>query len=348
MSLKSHRTRTHTRSMENEEQSFAPLISHRIKTGGASARAVAGVTIRSYFVHHLQAFFYSLGSMWRNPLSSFMTVAVIGIALALPSGLHVILKNVQGISSGWENAAQISLFLKRGITEEKAKKLVENLAAMPEIVSVKYLSPDDALKEFRQSSGFGDALNVLDENPLPTLLIVQPSTEFTAPAQVGNLLDRLRDHGEVDMAQLDMEWIKRLYALMEIGKRGVLVLAALLALAVLLIVGNTIRLAIQSKRDEIEVQKLIGATDAFIRRPFLYSGVWHGFLGAIIAWLLVVISLWLLNGPVQRLSILYDSNFELGSLGVSASATLLAAGIMLGLLGAWAAVGKHLREIEPG
>ena len=308
----------------------------------------AGVTLGSYFISHLQSFFYSLGSMWRNPFSTFMTIAVIGIALALPSGLHVILKNVQGISTGWENAAQISLFLKTGVTEEKARNLRESLAAMPEIVSVKYLSPDDALNEFRQSSGFGDALNALDENPLPILLIVQPATEFTAPAQVGSLLDRLRGNSEVDMAQLDMEWIKRLYALMEIGKRGVLVLAALLALAVLLIVGNTIRLAIQNKRDEIEVQKLIGATDAFIRRPFLYSGIWHGFLGAIIAWLLVAISLWLLNGPVQRLSILYNSNFELGSLGLSASATLMMAGIMLGLLGAWAAVGKHLREIEPG
>jgi cell division transport system permease protein len=136
--------------------------------------------------------------------------------------------------------------------------------------------------------------------------------------------------------------------LMEIGRRGVLVLAAVLALAVLLIVGNTIRLAIQNKHDEIEVQKLIGATDAFIRRPFLYSGIWHGLLGAIIAWILVAISLWLLNGPVQRLSLLYDSNFELGSLGMSASLTLLTSGILLGLLGAWAAVGRHLREIEPG
>jgi cell division transport system permease protein len=336
------------RVIDHEEQSFAPLISHKLRAGGASARSSAGTKLASYFVHHLQAFFYSLGSMWRNPFSSFMTLAVIGIALALPSGLHVILKNVQGISSGWEDAAQISLFLKTGIAEEQAKKMVKSLEAMPEITSVKYLSPTDALEEFRQLSGFGDALNALDENPLPTLLIVQPATEFTAPARVGHLLDRLRDYNEVDVAQLDMEWIKRLYALMEIGKRGVLVLAALLALAVLLIIGNTIRLAIQNRRDEIEVQKLIGATDAFIRRPFLYTGIWYGLLGAIIAWLLVAISLWLLNGPVQQLSLLYDSNFELGALGLTASVTLLTAGMILGLLGAWAAVGKHLREIEPG
>lgn len=306
------------------------------------------MNIRSYVVHHLQAFFSSLGRMWQNPFSSFMTIAVIGIALALPSGLHVILKNIQGISAGWEDAAQISLFLKAGTAEAQAKKLVTSLEALPEISSVKYLSPDDALEEFKNLSGFGDALNALDENPLPTLLIVQPATDFSSPAQIGGLLDRLRSYSEVDLAQLDMEWIKRLYALMEIGRRGVLVLAAVLALAVLLIVGNTIRLAIQNKHEEIEVQKLIGATDAFIRRPFLYSGIWHGLLGAIIAWILVAISLWLLNGPVQRLSLLYDSNFELGSLGLSASLTLLITGVLLGLLGAWAAVGRHLREIEPG
>lgn len=344
MSIRAQRTRA----SESEEQSFAPLISHKAKAGGASATGHAGVTLGAYLVHHLQAFFYSLGRMWRNPFSTIMTVAVIGIALALPSGLHVILKNVQGVSAGWENAAQISLFLKPDITEDNAKKLLTKLELMPEIANVNYLSPNDALEEFRLLSGFGDALNALDENPLPTLLIVQPAAEFTAPAQVGSLLDRLRDYSEVDMAQLDMEWIKRLYALMEIGKRGVFVLAALLALAVLLIVGNTIRLAIQNKRDEIEVQKLIGATDAFIRRPFLYSGIWHGLLGAIIAWLLVAFSLWLLNGPVKRLSVLYDSNFALGSLGLSATAILFMSGVMLGLLGAWAAVGKHLREIEPG
>jgi len=344
MSRRTHRARVN----DSEEQSFAPLNSHKLKAGGASASIAANRHLTAYFVHHFQAFFYSLGRIWQNPFSSLMTISVIGIALALPSGLHVVLKNIQGISAGWENAAQISLFLKAGIAEDQAKKLQTSLEAMPEISSVKYLSPDDALEEFRKLSGFGDALNALDENPLPTLLIVRPSSKFSAPAQVGSLLARLRNHDEIDLAQLDMEWIKRLYALMEIGKRGVLVLAALLALAVLLIVGNTIRLAIQNKRDEIEVQKLIGATDAFIRRPFLYSGIWHGLLGAIIAWLLVVISLWLLNGPVQRLSLLYDSNFELGSLGLSASFTLLTTGLLLGLLGAWAAVGKHLREIEPG
>jgi cell division transport system permease protein len=259
----------------------------------------------------------------------------------------VVLKNVQTVSAGWENAAQISLFLRKNLRDERVQRLVSELKAMREIAVVTYVSPEEALEEFQEMSGFGDALNALQQNPLPAVLIVQPSLEASEPAAVEGLLHRLRTHPDVELAQLDMEWVKRLYAMMEIAKRGVAVLASVLALAVLLIVGNTIRLAIQNRRDEIEVQKLIGATDAFIRRPFLYSGLWHGLLGALIAWLLVNVSLWVLSAPVDRLSALYDSRFELGGLGLPATLYLLMFGILLGLIGAWLAVDRHLRAIEP-
>lgn len=303
--------------------------------------------LKAYGEHHLQALLDSLGRLARNPVSSAMTVAVIGIALALPTGLHVVLKNVQAVSAGWENAAQISLFLRKNLRDERVQQLIAELKAMREVAVVRYVSPTEALEEFQQMSGFGDALNALSQNPLPAVLIVQPSLEASAPASVEHLLLRLRAHPDVELAQLDMEWVKRLYAMMEIAKRGVAVLASVLALAVLLIVGNTIRLAIQNRRDEIEVQKLIGATDAFIRRPFLYSGYWHGVLGALIAWLLVNVSLWVLNDPVERLSALYDSRFELAGLGLEATLYLLLFGILLGLIGAWLAVDRHLRTIEP-
>ncbi|MCC6207716.1 MAG: ABC transporter permease, partial [Gammaproteobacteria bacterium] len=265
---------------------------------------------KAYGEHHLQSLLDSLGRLVRNPVAGAMTVAVIGIALALPTGMHVVLKNVQALSSGWENSAQISLFLRKDLREERLRRLTSELKAMPEVAVVTYVSPDEALREFQRISGFGDAVNALQQNPLPGVLIVQPALAASAPAAVEGLLAHLRGHPDVELAQLDMEWIKRLYAMMEIARRGVAVLASVLALAVLLIVGNTIRLAIQSRRDEIEVQKLIGATDAFIRRPFLYSGFWHGVLGAVIAWLLVNISLWALSAPVARLSSLYDRRFE--------------------------------------
>jgi len=303
--------------------------------------------LRGYFKSHFQALFLSLGRVSRNPLSSLMTIAVIGIALALPAGLHVALKNVQGVSAGWEDTVQISLFLNQGIEVAEARRIVEKISAMPSIEAVVHVTPQQALGEFRQYSGFGDALEVLDENPLPNVLLVRPTKEASEPLLVEPLLHELRRLPSVEMAQLDMEWLKRLYAIMAIGERGVLVLAVLLALAVLLIVGNTIRLAIQNRRDEIEVQKLIGATDAFIQRPFLYSGLWQGVLGAVMAWLLVTLSLWLLHGPVQQLSLLYNSSFSLGSLEPVGVLVVLAAGGLLGLLGAWLAVGRHLRDIEP-
>jgi len=303
--------------------------------------------LRGYFKSHFQALFLSLGRVSRNPLSSMMTVAVIGIALALPAGLHVALKNVQGLSAGWEDAVQISLFLNQGIEVEEAVRIADQISAMASIEAVLHVSPQQALGEFRQYSGASDVLDVLDENPLPNVLLVRPTQEASEPLMVEPLLHELRNLPSVEMAQLDMEWLKRLYAIMAIGERGVLVLAVLLSLAVLLIVGNTIRLAIQSRRDEIEVQKLIGATDAFIQRPFLYSGMWQGLLGALMAWLLVSLSLWLLHGPVQQLSMLYNSSFALGSLEPLAVLVVLVAGGSLGLLGAWLAVGRHLRDIEP-
>lgn len=303
---------------------------------------------KAYGEHHLQSLLDSLGRLTRNPVASAMTVAVIGIALALPAGLHVVLKNIQTLSAGWENAAQISLFLRKDLREERLRTLISELKAMPEVAVVSYVSPDQALAEFQRLSGFGDAVNALQQNPLPGVLIVQPALAASAPAAVEGLLQRLRGHPDVELAQLDMEWVKRLYAMMEIARRGVAVLASVLALAVLLIVGNTIRLAIQNRRDEIEVQKLIGATDAFIRRPFLYSGFWHGLLGAVIAWLLVNISLWALSAPVERLSSLYDSRFELGGLGWGTTLYLMLCGILLGFIGAWLAVDRHLRTIEPG
>jgi len=303
--------------------------------------------LHAYWIAHLQALVFSLGRISHSPVSSFMTIAVIAIALAMPSGLHVLLKNFQGVSAGWDNAAQVSLFLKQDADKAAVKRLESRLRAMIEIDSVTIISPQQALAEFRQLSDFGDALKALDDNPFPTVVLVQPTMAYSAPAVVESLLIRLRNLPEVEVAQLDMEWVERWYALMEIGKRAVFILAILLALAVLLIIGNTIRLAIQNRRDEIEVQKLIGATDAFIRRPFLYSGFWHGLLGAILAWLLVNISLLLLDGPVQRLSLLYDGSLELQSLTLGSSLLLLLLGMLLGYGGARMAVGRHLRDIEP-
>jgi cell division transport system permease protein len=241
----------------------------------------------------------------------------------------------------------MSLFLKQDVSEEKIQALANKLRGWKGVADVRYISRKQALDEFRKSSGFGDALDTLDENPLPPVLLVRPTSEAAKPAQMELLLARVKSLEPVDLAQLDMDWVRRLNGIIELGKRGVLLLASLLALAILLVVGNTIRLTILNRRDEIIVTKLIGATNAFIRRPFLYTGFWYGLMGAILAWLLVGILLWLLSDPVNHLSFLYNSQFSLGGLDLETTAILLGSGILLGLLGSWLAVGRHLQAIEP-
>lgn len=290
----------------------------------------------------------SLGRLYRNLASSLMTTAVVAIALALPSGLLVLLDNLQRLGTGWDGGTSISLFAKETVSETQADRLANELTGWPGISEVQVIHRDKALSEFRELSGFGEALEALEDNPLPNVLVVKPAPMAESPEQgIETLFADLKRLPEVELAQLDLQWVQRFDALMDIGRRGILVVGALLALAVLLIVGNTIRLDIQNRRDEIEVSKLIGGTDAFIRRPFLYIGLWYGLLGALLAWMLVGLGLRLLDDPARRLAGLYDSGFLLSGLSGLGVALLLSAGIALGLAGSWLAVGRHLRDIEP-
>ncbi len=301
----------------------------------------------SWFLRHLQVFFYTLGQLTRSPFSSAMTASVIGIALALPAGLYVLLENAQSMSRGWDGTAQISLFLRADVTDRKATELAERIASLAEVTTTRLITREEALAEFQEMSGFGNALQALQANPLPNVIVAQPAVGHSDAQGIQRLVDRFGSQAEVDIAQFDLQWVKRLYALTEIVQRGVLVLAALLSVAVLLVVGNTIRLGIQNRRDEIEVAKLVGATNAFIRRPFLYTGFWYGLCGGLLAMLLVGSSLELLREPVRQLALLYYSEFALLGLDGKASLVLVGSGAFLGLGGSWVAVGRHLGSIEP-
>ena len=300
-----------------------------------------------YIARHMQVMLATLGEMIRSPMSNLMTIAVMGIALALPTGLHVILKNVQQVTAQWDGAAQISLFMKSSVTDKQADQLAKILQQRQDVKSVTRITRREALEEFRKNSGFGEALEALEENPFPAVIVVFPTEQSDNLPTVQSMLASFKQRPEVELAQLDMQWLKRLYAIMDFGRRGIWVLAAMLSLSVLLVVGNTIRLAIQNRRDEIEIIKLIGGTDAFIRRPFLYTGFWYGLSGGILSWLLVTLSIWLLSGPVTQLATLYDSNYSLSSLDFSGSMILLGVSILLGLAGSWIAVSRHLGAIEP-
>lgn len=303
--------------------------------------------LKVYIARHLQVFFSTLGELVRAPFSNMMTIAVIGIALALPTGLHVLLQNVQQVSAQWDGAAQISLFLHQQTTDKQVEQLANLIRKRQDVSAVTSITREAALEEFRQNSGFGEALDALEDNPFPPVIVVYPTSEADNIESVQAMLKMLGERPEVEHAQLDMQWLKRLYTIMDIGRRGIWVLATLLSISVLLVVGNTIRLAIESRREEIEIIKLIGGTNAFIRRPFLYTGFWYGLTGGVISWLLITTSLWLLGGPVNRLATLYDSHYALAGLDLAASLGLLGASILLGLGGSWLAVTRHLHAIEP-
>jgi cell division transport system permease protein len=300
-----------------------------------------------YLQRHAQVALDSLGRLYRNPLASLMTAAVIGIALALPSGLYLLLDNLQRLNGSWDNQASLSVFLKDEVPARTAESLVKRITEWPEVSSVQLITPEQALEEFSTHSGFANALEALDKNPLPAVLIVVPDSVHSEPDAARALQERFSALPEVELAQLDLEWVQRLAAMIEIARRGVLVISTLLALAVLLVIGNTIRLEIQNRHQEIVVTKLIGATNPFVRRPFLYSGLWYGLLGALLAWLLVTAGFWLLAGPVATLAGLYQSEFVLRTLPLLSLAILIGGGSVLGLLGSWLAVGRHLDEIEP-
>ena len=300
-----------------------------------------------WFFRHLQVALASLGRLTCSPIPTLMTSTVLGIAVSLPAGMWVLLDNVKQISGSWDGAASISMFLKHEVSESQIEVLSGRLKQMPEIETVELITRDDALVEFQQFSGFGKALEVIQENPLPAVLVITPTLENSSPEQAELLLAKLNKENLADFAQLDLEWVRRFHAITDIAIRAVIVLASLLSLAVLLIIGNTIRLEIQNRQAEIEITKLIGATNAFIRRPFLYSGFWYGLLGGFIAWFLVTVSLWLLAGPIENLTGLYQSEFRLDVLDFSTTTTLLLGTAFLGLAGAWLAVSRHLSAIEP-
>ena len=306
------------------------------------------IQFQSYFINHLRVFLSSLGRLYQFPGPSAMTIAVIAIALALPAGFYVMLQNAQQLSGGWDGAAKLSLYLKTNTSPESAQSLSQRLSTHAQVDSLSFISRQQSLAEFRANSGFGEALDSLKINPLPAVITISPIIDEQDPLSVERLKQEMAVLPEVDIAQLDMQWVKRLIGIMNIVQRALLILACMLGIAVVLVIGNTIRLDIQNRAREIRVQKLIGATNTFIRRPFLYTGFWYGMLGGLLAWVLVSIGLSLLSGPTSRLAGLYQSTFELSYLSASAGFLMILTSVSLGYFGSWVAVGRHLKEIEPG
>ncbi len=302
----------------------------------------------TYFLRHVQVLIASVGQLSRTPGSTLMSVGVIGITLALPSLLYLLLMNAERVSSAWHAGTHISLFLDTAIEAKQSESLLAQLQAREDIEQVRMISADRALREFKELSGFGEALDALPSNPLPTLLIVTPDHRYENPAALQELVSEFSKLQDVELAQLDMEWVQRFHVILQLARRVTLVLSILLALAVLLIVSNTIRLAISNHHEEIEIVQLIGGTDRFIQRPFVYNGMLQGFFGAGTAILLVLTCLHVLRSPIRELADLYGSAFQVAGMTVGEGLALLAIGIGLGWLASHLSVRRHLhRPIAP-
>ena len=305
------------------------------------------MSISAYFARHAQTLVGSLGRIAAHPFEALMTMAVIGIGIALPLCLHLVLHNARELSSGWANAYDISVYLDKGASLTRAQTVARELQARGDVASVRVIAAAQALAEFRDYSGFGDALDALGANPLPNSLIVTPAAAASTHDGTVMLKNAISAIGDVATVQIDTDWVKRLNGILDVLKRVVMLTGALLGVAVMLIVGNTIRLDILNRRDEIEVMKLVGASDGFARRPFLYSGIWYGLGGAALALGLVAIAVAILSNPVARLAALYGSQFTLQGLDWRISLGVLGAAVVLGWLGSWIAASHHIRAINP-
>ncbi len=296
---------------------------------------------------HLQALLGSLGRLARSPLATLLTVFVIALALALPAALKVFVSNSQLATGNFASAVDVSVYLKTDVPLAKAQQLAQAARQRADVAEVTLIPADKGLEDFRTYSGFGDALAALKENPLPHVLHVRPKAQDDSAASLESLRRYFGAWPEVDVVQVDAEWVNRFNAMLEVLRRALLIAAVLLGIGVLAVIGNTIRLEIQGRRAEIEVTKLVGGSNAYVRRPFLYTGVLYGVAGALAAWGIVTLAVFVLSDSVAKLAHLYGSRFNLQGLALPDVGVLLGAGVVLGWLGAWISAARHLKSIEP-
>jgi len=301
----------------------------------------------TWVTRHLQSMFAALGRLLRRPLSTLLTTLVIAVALALPAGLWLVVKNARAATGDLATAVQVTAYMKVGTPIARADQLARQLRERPEVASVRVIPAEQALKEFREYSGFGTALDALTDNPLPHALVVQPRVEQRDGGTIEALRAFLTAAPDVDIVQADAEWARRLAALLDVLRTLFLAAAGLLAVGVLAVIGNTIRLEIGARREEIEVTKLVGGSDAFVRRPFLYAGLFQGLFGGLLSLGLVALVIAAVEAPIARLTALYGGRFRLGGLSLEEAGIVLLVGASLGLIGAWIGAARHLSRIEP-
>ena len=301
----------------------------------------------AYRDQHAQSLFSSLGRLFSTPFTTTMTIGVLALAIALASGFYLVVVNLQQLTSGLEASNQISLFLRDEISEAHANKFADKLRKNPDVQHVKVITKKQAMVEFKGFSGFGDAIDVLEKNPLPIVLEVLPKDALVDKQALTTLFENFKKSTEVDFAQMDMAWVERLQSIVATARLSAILLAIVLGLAVFFIAGNTIRLEIHNRRQEIIIAKLVGATNGFIQRPFLYTGFWIGFLSGVFGWFIVTFFMLILRSSVENLSGLYNGAFHLMFFSYAETLLLLTISTTLAVVGSWIVLHIQIKQLQP-
>ncbi len=316
------------------------------RRGASQAEAGFAAQLKSYYAHHWVTFKESWRRLWSAPVSTLLTWLLVGIALSLPSALYLVLQNAELVRSGWQGSAQLSVYLDGQLSEQNSQTLLTELQADPLVQAARYVSKQQAMEDFEALSGIQGVIEGFAENPLPASILLTLSGE-ALPSRSQQLAERIGSMPGVSDVQVDLQWLERLYQILLLGERVAWVLALLLAIAIVLVVGNTIRLSIENRREEILIVKLVGATAAYVQRPFIYFGLLFGLGGGLSCLLILLAGYWWIGTPMRALSEAYGSHFVLQGPSPLDAFLLLAFSTALGVLGAWTAVVRHLRDIEP-
>ncbi|WP_319555375.1 permease-like cell division protein FtsX [uncultured Vibrio sp.] len=312
------------------------------KKGKSSAKRA---NTDGFFSVHIKQAKASFSALWQRPLGNILTLAVVSIALAMPACLYLLGKNVAGAAEDVASPSQVSAYLVEGMPDARVMVLKDEIETWPLVNTVEYISPQQGLADLSQYAGFDQALSLLSGYALPGVLVITPDSELKSDIQ--SIAQDVRKQQDVTDVRLDEDWLARLDAIKTLASIIVITLSVLMLGAVFLIVGNTLRFNVLANKEEIQTMKLIGATDGFILRPYLYTGMWFGVLGSTIAWLVTTVMTFVMNSAVEDLAALYDSQFRLNGLNWDESLLLIIMGSLIGCVAARISAQRHLKEIEP-
>ena len=303
---------------------------------------------RAWLRRHSYSFFSSLGVLLQHKVGTLMTVLVLGIAMFLPLGLFTTLANLEGLDLRQEEWSAVTVFFKPGTKASEVQRVAESLEKKFEPEFMSMISPEEGMVDFRRASGFGDSLEILEENPLPWVMQISPKPGSTVEieAAVSDLSAYLQTIASVESTQFDFKWLQRLGRIMALGEAAILVMILIFGIAVMVVVSNTIRLDVASHAEEIEILALVGAGNAFVRQPFLYTGLWYGLMGGLLALVLLALTMLYLARPLGLLLESYGTVFQIKGLGISNMLRVMFSAAILGWTGALISVQRYLKLLK--